>query len=242
MVASLDGVNLSWSASRYRAEDGRGNERLSDRKGSFLYRGYMAGTVSRRILQSPTHPDERALIFKRHYGTSEANASACRTMSHWVGQFVRRCASTLGLAVILRRRLGRQQKARVLEGYTALNMHATASMYWIGSSSKAQAAVETLAEAREASGYGVDIAFDFHGRVHRALAQVLANDLESFKPLFIGESVLPENNEALLEFAKQTTIPIDTGERMYTSWSFKSLLASGVVDILQPDLGHARGI
>ena len=68
------------------------------------------------------------------------------------------------------------------------------------------------------------------------MAKVLAKDLEPFKLLFIEEPVLPENNEALLEIAKHTTIPIATGERMYTRWDFKSLLASGAVDIIQPEI------
>jgi galactonate dehydratase len=138
--------------------------------------------------------------------------------------------------------VGAAAKARVQEGYTAMKMNATASMDWIDSSSKVQAAVETLAEVREAVGYGVDIAIDFHGRVHRAMAKLLAKELEPFKPLFIEEPVLPENNEALLELAKHTTIPIATGERLYTRWGFKAVLASGAVDILQPDLSHAGGI
>jgi galactonate dehydratase len=54
--------------------------------------------------------------------------------------------------------------------------------------------------------------------------------------------MLPENNEALLEIAKHTTIPIATGERMYTRWDFTSLLASGAVAMIQPDISHAGGI
>ena len=137
---------------------------------------------------------------------------------------------------------GLAAKKRVEEGYTAMKMNATASMEWIDSSSKVQQAVETLAEVRNAVGYGVDIAIDFHGRVHRAMAKVLAKALEPFKPFFIEEPVLPENNEALLEIARHTIIPIATGERMYTRWDFKSLLASGGVDIIQPDISHTGGI
>src|SRR6266480_5461464 len=135
-----------------------------------------------------------------------------------------------------------EAKVRVREGYTAMKMNATSSMNWIDSPAKVQESVERLAAVRDAVGYGVDIAVDFHGRVHRAMAKVLAKDLEPFKLLFIEEPVLPENNEALLEIAKHTTIPIATGERMYTRWGFKSLLASGAVDIIQPDISHAGGI
>ena len=69
--------------------------------------------------------------------------------------------------------VGAAAKARVQEGYSALKMHATASRNWIDSPSKVQAAVATLAEVREAIAYGVDIAIDFHGRVHRPAARFL---------------------------------------------------------------------
>ena len=131
---------------------------------------------------------------------------------------------------------------RVASGYTAFKMNATAEMAWIDSSTKIQEAVERLASVRSAVGYGVDIGIDFHGRVHKAMAKVLAKELEPFKPLFIEEPVLAENNEALLELARHTTIPIATGERMYTRWGFKSVLANGGVDILQPDISHVGGI
>src|SRR4029078_13142658 len=74
------------------------------------------------------------------------------------------------------------------------------------------------------------------------MAKVLAKELEQFKPMFYEEPVLPENNAALIEIARHTSIPIATGERMFTRWDFKSLLADGVVDIIQPDLSHAGGI
>ncbi len=131
---------------------------------------------------------------------------------------------------------------RVASGYTALKMNATAEMEWIDSAAKIQEAVERIASVRSVVGYGVDIGIDFHGRVHKAMAKVLAKELEPFKPLFIEEPVLAENNEALLELARHTTIPIATGERIYTRWGFKTLLANGGVDILQPDISHAGGI
>src|SRR4029079_8557302 len=38
------------------------------------------------------------------------------------------------------------------------------------------------------------------------------------------------------------SIPIATGERMFSRWQFKHLLMDGHVDIIQPDLSHAGGI
>jgi galactonate dehydratase len=133
-------------------------------------------------------------------------------------------------------------RARVATGYQALKMNATTALEWIDSALKVQEAADRLASVREAVGYGVGIGIDFHGRVHRAMAKVLMKELEPYKPLFIEEPVLPENNDALVEIARHTSIPIATGERMYTRWAFKSLLASGVVDIIQPDISHTGGI
>ncbi|WP_054027630.1 galactonate dehydratase [Bacillus sp. FJAT-28004] len=133
-------------------------------------------------------------------------------------------------------------KAQVAVGYTALKMNGTADMEWIDSSEKIMQAVQNLALVREAVGYGIGIGIDFHGRVHKGMAKALIKELEPFKPMFIEEPVLPENNEALKQLSQISSIPIATGERMYTRWGFKQLLAEGTADIIQPDLSHAGGI
>ena len=74
------------------------------------------------------------------------------------------------------------------------------------------------------------------------MAKILAKELEPFHPMFIEEPVLPENNEALREIANHVSIPIATGERMFSRWDFKKLLTDGYADIIQPDLSHAGGI
>lgn len=56
------------------------------------------------------------------------------------------------------------------------------------------------------------------------------------------EKKLSENIEALREIARHTSIPIATGERMFSRWDFKKLFSDGYVDIIQPDLSHAGGI
>jgi galactonate dehydratase len=133
-------------------------------------------------------------------------------------------------------------KERVEAGYTALKMNATAEMEWIDTRLKIQEAAERIGALRDAIGYGIEIGIDFHGRVHKTMAKVLAKELEQFKPMFYEEPVLSENNEALAEIARHTSIPIATGERLFTRWGFKPLLAGGVVDIIQPDISHAGGI
>ena len=133
-------------------------------------------------------------------------------------------------------------KQRVAAGYTALKMNATDTMEWIASAQKIEEIVERVATVRATIGSGIGLGIDFHGRIHRSMAKILVKELEPYKPLFIEEPILPENNDALLELARHTSIPLATGERMYTRWDFKSLLASGAVDIIQPDLSHTGGI
>ena len=131
---------------------------------------------------------------------------------------------------------------RAAGGLTAVKMNASSHMEYIDSFDKVDDVLARVSEVREAMGRAFGIAVDFHGRVHKSMAKVLAKELEPLHPLFIEEPVLPENNEALREIARHTTIPIATGERLYSRWDFKHLLHDGYVDIIQPDLSHAGGI
>jgi galactonate dehydratase len=135
-----------------------------------------------------------------------------------------------------------QAKLRVAEGYTAVKMNATGAVHWIDSPVHIQDAAARLQAVREAVGPDFGIGIDFHGRVHKGMAKALVKALEPFSPMFIEEPVLAENNEALLELSRHTTVPIATGERMFTRWHFKGLLTQGGVDILQPDISHTGGI
>ncbi len=137
---------------------------------------------------------------------------------------------------------GEQAARLVAAGATALKMLATEELHYIDSHVKIDAVLERVDCVRRAVGPQVGIAVDFHGRAHRAMAKVLAKALEPFRLMFIEEPVLPENNEALREIANHTSIPIATGERMYTRWGFKGLFEQGCADIIQPDLSHAGGI
>ena len=138
--------------------------------------------------------------------------------------------------------VGNAAKAAVAAGFRAVKMNATEELQYIDSFDKIDAALERVASVREAGGKALGIGIDFHGRVHKPMAKVLAKELEQYEPMFIEEPVLPENNEALRDIAQHTSIPIATGERMFSRWHFKNLLKDGYADIIQPDLSHAGGI
>lgn len=138
--------------------------------------------------------------------------------------------------------VGLAAKDAVDKGFTAIKMNGTNELQYIDSYEKIDQVIENVAAVREAAGPYLGIGVDFHGRVHKPMAKILAKELEPFKLMFIEEPVLSENNEALREIANHTVIPIATGERMYSRWDFKKLLTDGYVDIIQPDLSHAGGI
>lgn len=135
-----------------------------------------------------------------------------------------------------------EAKRQIEAGFTAVKMNATEEVHYIDSYVKVDQAIDRIAAVREIGGKDFGIGIDFHGRIHKSMAKILAKELEQYRPMFIEEPVLPENNEALKEIAKYTSSPIATGERMYTRWGFKDLLVQGIVDIIQPDLSHAGGI
>jgi galactonate dehydratase len=132
--------------------------------------------------------------------------------------------------------------ARSESGFSAAKMNASEEMNYIDSFQKVEAAVARVAEVRAAVGEDFSIGVDFHGRIHKSMAKILAKELEPYHPMFIEEPVLSENGEALREIAAHSTIPIATGERLYSRWDFKNLLHDGYVDIIQPDPSHAGGI
>ncbi|NGX76359.1 galactonate dehydratase [Staphylococcus sciuri] len=127
-------------------------------------------------------------------------------------------------------------------GFEAIKMNATEELQYIDSYDKIESVVQRVAGIREAVGNRLGIGIDFHGRVHKPMAKVLAKELEPYNPMFIEEPVLSENIEAVREISQTTTIPIALGERLFSRWDFKPILESGFVDIIQPDLSHAGGI
>jgi galactonate dehydratase len=128
------------------------------------------------------------------------------------------------------------------QGFTALKMGITGAVNIVDTPAVVEENVKRFAMMREAVGKGVDIGIDFHGRVSPAMAVRLARALEPYEPMFIEEPVLPDNVDTMVTVARSTTIPIATGERLFTKWGFREVLEKQAAAILQPDLSHAGGI
>ncbi len=135
-----------------------------------------------------------------------------------------------------------QAQDRIDKGFDSIKMNATEELHYIDSYDKVELVVQRVKSLRDAFGYKLNIGIDFHGRVHKAMAKVLANALEPYHLMFLEEVVLPENEEHFKSIAMQVSTPLATGERLYTRWAFKNIFKEGVIDIIQPDVALVGGI
>jgi len=99
--------------------------------------------------------------------------------------------------------------------------------------------VKTL---RKAVGKRADLLFGTHGQFTAAGAIRLAQRLESSDPLWFEEPTPPENPKEMARVARQTSIPIATGERLTTKYEFARVLEEQAASILQMALGRVGGL
>jgi galactonate dehydratase len=92
-------------------------------------------------------------------------------------------------------------------------------------------------------GESVDLMLDNHGQLAPGDAIELARALAPFGLLFLEEPVPPDTPEALAKVAAvQLPIRLATGERLFSKWDYRSVLAQNLVDVAQPDICHAGGL
>ena len=104
-------------------------------------------------------------------------------------------------------------------------------------------AVERMKALRDALGYKVDIAIDAHAKIFEPSNAVkLAKAVEEFAPLFLEEPIRPENVDALAIVTRKTSVPIASGEQLYTKFEFAPLIEKHAADIIQPDICCVGGL
>ena len=134
-----------------------------------------------------------------------------------------------------------QARAQARAGFTAVKMNASAELAAIDTPAATSAIVERIAAVREVLGSERDVAVDFHGRMTTAMSKRLLPLIEPLHPLFAEEPVLPEFSSSLRHLAQSTSVPLATGERLYSRWDFRDVLPLGIA-VVQPDVSHAGGI
>ena len=130
----------------------------------------------------------------------------------------------------------------VAAGFSALKVAAVEATLPVDASGTVRRAAAAVGAIRDAVGPDVAIAVDVHGRLSPAMSIRLARELEPLDIWFLEEPVLPENAAAMADVARATTIPVATGERLFTKWGFREIVELRAAALLQPDVSHCGGI
>ncbi len=88
----------------------------------------------------------------------------------------------------------------------------------------------------------LEIGIGTHGQFSTAGAIRVARIFEEFNPFWFEEPVPPENINEMARVAKQTSIPIASGERLVTKYEFTELLEKQAAQIIQLDVAQCGGI
>nr|BFE60117.1 galactonate dehydratase [Dactylosporangium thailandense] len=137
--------------------------------------------------------------------------------------------------------LAEDAERQVAAGLTAVKMNGSEELTAIDTPRQLDRLVERVTAVRDVLGPDRDLAVDFHGRYSPAMARRALPLLEPLRPMFVEEPVVPELSADIGRIAAGTSIPIATGERLYSRWDFRDILGAGVA-VVQPDLSHAGGI
>jgi galactonate dehydratase len=101
---------------------------------------------------------------------------------------------------------------------------------------------QTLMQMRQAFGYEVEIGVHCHGEFSPGGALQLARAVEPYRPAFLEEPTSPDDLDALCWLAGRTTVPLASGERLFSKWSFRDLLQRRAVEIAQIEITRVGGI
>jgi len=134
----------------------------------------------------------------------------------------------------------------VARGFTAVKFDPAGPYTAMGghqpSLARIELSVQYVARVREAVGIDADILFGTHGQFTPSGAVRLARKLEPYDPLWFEEPTPPDDIAGMARVARQTSIPIATGERLTTKVEFARVLEAGAASIAQFNLGRVGGI
>ncbi len=130
----------------------------------------------------------------------------------------------------------------VRQGYRALKFDPFGHASFAQTTGELRRAVAIVAAVREAVGPDVRVALDAHGRFGLLSARHLLRALEPYDPFFVEEILQPQDARALVQLARQTSIPLALGERLYARREYQDLLEARLVPLIQPDVIHVGGI
>jgi mandelate racemase len=100
---------------------------------------------------------------------------------------------------------------------------------------------ERVQAIREEVGPDVDIIIENHARTDLVSAIQFARAIEEYHIFFYEEINTPLNAKLLKDAKDKISIPIASGERIYTRWGYLPFFQDRSIDVIQPDLGSCGG-
>jgi galactonate dehydratase len=139
--------------------------------------------------------------------------------------------------------LARAADKVIARGFTALKFDPFSNPWrtHIGRTEEALA-VERVKAVREAVGPKVEILVEVHRRLAPNEAIRMAHKLEPFEPFWYEEPIDATDIDGLAEVRSRTTLPVVTGEALYSKEQFAEVFARRAADILNPDVCNCGGI
>ena len=136
-----------------------------------------------------------------------------------------------------------QARAVVARGFNALKFDPFGGPWraYIGAKEEALAVARVRA-VREAVGPEVDVLVEVHRRLAPMHAIRVARMMEPYRPFWYEEPVSVRDLGGLLEAKRGITLPVVTGEELYTKAEFTDVIERRAADILNPDVCNCGGI
>ena len=127
-------------------------------------------------------------------------------------------------------------------GYDAVKFNICDELQIVDTYAAVDGILKRLFDLRSAVGATMDLAFDFHGRVHLPMARILLKELEPLRPIFVEDAVVSAMVESLADLARATSIPLCIGERLHSRYDFKRVFELRAAQVINPDTAHVGGI
>lgn len=128
------------------------------------------------------------------------------------------------------------------QGYDAVKFNICEELQIVDTYAKVDGIITRLFDLRAAVGNTMDLAFDFHGRVHMPMARVLLREMEPLRPIFVEDAVVSAMVPEMADLARATSIPLCIGERLHSRYDFKRVFEMRAAQVINPDTAHVGGI
>lgn len=146
---------------------------------------------------------------------------------------------------------GEAAKKAQAEGFTALkvdplqrdeNGNKNFQNAGLLSDNKLKLCRERLVAIRDAVGDTMDIILELHAKSDFNAALQISNLAKDLNILYLEEPFGPLNPDLMAKFKAATSIPLASGERIYSRYGYRPFLEARSLDVIQPDIANCGGI